>query len=134
DRRPGEADHRVDSERCGGPCGVLDLLCGTGAHPLGVAVTPDVGGQDPLVPLVDGVVADGLPGQVAGDRVDGEAVLLEDLPAPGHVVVLRDGPAYVEVVAPAGDLETVVAPAGGEPADLLEGQVGELPREQRDRP
>src|SRR5262249_6678264 len=38
----------------------------------------------------------------------------------------------VEVVAPAGDLQAVVAPAGGEPAHLFERQVGPLAGEQGD--
>ena len=38
----------------------------------------------------------------------------------------------VEVVAGSGDLESVVAPGGGEPGDLLEGQIGPLAGEQGD--
>ncbi len=49
--------------------GVHHLLGGPLAHPFGVAVTPDVGGQDGLVALVD-QVADGLPDQVVADGVD----------------------------------------------------------------
>jgi hypothetical protein len=83
------------------------------------------------VPLVDGVIAHRLTGQVAGDGEDLEAVLVEDPPPARDAVVLGDDAMDVEVAAPAGDLETVVAPAGGQAADLLEGQVGELAGEER---
>src|SRR5699024_3599566 len=43
------------------------------------------------------------------------------------------GAPRVEVVAPAGDLEAVVAPLAGEPGHLLERQIGPLSGEQRDR-
>ena len=49
------------------------------------------------------------------------------------VGVVLDRRPRVEVVAPAGDLEAVVAPARGEPAHLLERQVGPLAGEQGDR-
>ena len=85
------------------------------------------------MPLVDRVVADRLPDEVVRDRPDPQAVPLEDLAAPRHVVVLGQGAVHLEVVAPAGDLEPVVPPGGGQPAHLLEGQVGPLSGEQGDR-
>ncbi len=82
--------------------------------------------------LVDRVVAHGLPGEVVGDRVHLEAVLLQDVAAPGDVGVVLDGGPRVEVVAPARDLQPVVAPLPREPGHLLERQVGPLAGEQGD--
>jgi hypothetical protein len=62
------------------------------------------------VPLVDRVVADGLPGEVVRDREDLEPVLLQNVAAAADVGIVLDGRPRVEVVAPAGDLEPVVAP------------------------
>ena len=89
-------------------------------------------GQDAAVPLVDRVVADGLALEVVGDRVDLEVVLLEQVELALDVAVVVPAPG-VEVVAPAGDLEAVVAPPGGELGHLLERQVGPLAGEQGDR-
>ena len=133
DGRAGEADDDVHAELGGGPGRVGHPLGGPLPDPLGIAVAPDVGGQDVLVPLVDRVVADGLPDEVVGDRPHPQAVPLEDLAASRHVVVLGQGAVHLEVVAPAGDLEPVVPPGGGQPAYLLEGQVGPLSGEEGDR-
>lgn len=131
DRGAGEADHGVDAEPGGRPRGVLHPLGGPLPYLLGVAVAPDRGGQDALVPLVDRVVADGLADQVVGDREDLQVVLRELLALAVEVVALGQRPVDLEVVAPAGDLQAVVAPLGGEPADLLERQVGPLAGEER---
>ena len=79
-----------------------------------------------MVPLVDRVVADGLPGEVVGDRADLELVLRQRVQLSGRRRCPRR-PARVEVVAPAGDLQPVVPPPGGEPADLLEGRSAHWP-------
>ena len=47
--------------------------------------------------------------------------------------VVLTGPDDVEVVAPAGDLQAVVAPFAREAGDFLEGQVCPLAGEKRDR-
>src|SRR6202008_4154376 len=49
-----------------------------------------------------------------------------------HVVVLGERAVHLEVVAPAGDLQPVVPPTGGELAHVLEREVGPLAGEQRD--
>ena len=82
---------------------------------------------------VDRVVADGLALEVVGDREDLQAVLLQQVQLALDVGVVLGALPRVEVVAPAGDLEPVVAPLGGELGHLLEGQVGPLAGEQRDR-
>src|SRR5690606_38341915 len=81
-------------------------------------------------PLVDRVVADRLADQVVRDRPDAEVELLQHLALAGDVGVVLQGLVHLEVVAPAGDLEAVVAPLGGEPAHLLERQVRPLSGEQ----
>src|SRR5690606_30129085 len=134
DGRAGEPDDGLDAELGRGPRGVLHLLGGALPYAFGVAVAPDARGQDPLVPLVDRVVADGLPDEMVGDRPDLEVVLLQRLQLARDVGVVGQGLVHLEVVAPAGDLQAVVAPFRGEPADLLDRQVGPLTGEQRDWP
>ena len=114
------------------PGGVLHLLGGALAYALRLAVAPDPGGQDVLVPLVDRVVADRLADQVVGDREDLEVVLGEGGPLAVDVRLVGERLVDLEVVAPAGDLQAVVAPLGGEPADLVERKVGPLAGEERD--
>ena len=99
------------------------------ADAFGVAVAPDLGPDDRFVAEVDRVIADGLALEVVGDGPDLEVVLLQHgefgldvagfVPAPG-----------VQVVAGDGDFQAVVAPAGGQARDFLEGQVGPLAGEQ----
>jgi hypothetical protein len=90
-------------------------------------------GEDRLVPLVDRV-ADRLPHEVVADRPDLQ-VLRRERVVPALAVRLAVGAdrlAHLEVVAPAGELEAVVA----EPAGLLdhrrEGEVGPLAGEEGD--
>jgi hypothetical protein len=85
------------------------------------------------VALVDRVVADRLPDEVVGDGEDLQVVLGQQLEATGDVRLVGQRLVDLEVVTPAGDLQSVVAPLGGEPAHLLERQVGPLAGEQRDR-
>ena len=133
DRRAGEAHDGVDAEHPRRPGGVLHLLGRPLPDALGIAVAPHPGREDAVVALVDGVVAHGLAGEVVGDRVHLQAVTLEDVEPGLDVVGVLDRGPRVEVVAPAGDLEAVVAPAGCQRGDLLERQIGPLAGEQRDR-
>ena len=97
-----------------------------------ITVTPDVGGQDALVALVD-VVAGGLADEVRGDRPAAEVVLREKLPDGLDVARLVDGADDVEVVAPAGELDAFVAhrfDLGQELGDL---EVGPLAGEEGNR-
>src|SRR5690606_14859 len=61
-----------------------------------------------------------------------QAVALEQLELALDVAGLVPSP-RVEMVAPTGELETVVAPPGCETRHLLERQVGPLAGEKRDR-
>ncbi len=131
DRRAGEADDGLHAELRGEARGVLHLLGGALTHALRVAVAPHLVGEDAAVALVDRVVADGLALEVVRDRPDLEVVLLEQGELALDVAGLVPAP-RVEVVAPAGELEAVVAPPGGELRDLLERQVGPLAGEQGD--
>jgi hypothetical protein len=72
------------------------------------------------------------PSEVVGDGPALEAVLVEQR-VPG-VQVRRVGERLVdlEVVAPAGEFESVVAEVAGETADLFEGEVGPLAGEERE--
>jgi hypothetical protein len=128
-RETGDDGH---AERRGGARGVLHALGGAGAHALGVAVAPDVGRQDALVARVDRV-ADGLTDQVVADRPAAQAMALEQRAAPGGVVGLGHGAVDLEVVAPARELEALEAERRGLAREVVQGQVGPLAREQRDR-
>ena len=59
-RRSSEADNGGDSHLGGGSSGVLHLFRSTLPHALRLTVAPQPPRQDPLVPFVDGVVADRL--------------------------------------------------------------------------
>src|SRR5262249_5559247 len=96
----------------------------------GLAVAPDPGGHDGLMAGVDGVVADGLADQVVGDRPALQVVLGQQLVPAGQVSVLVQRAVDLEVVAPAGELEAVVAPLPRVLADLLQRQVSPLAGEQ----
>ena len=133
DRGAGEADHGVDAERGRRPCGGLHLLGRPLPHALGIAVAPDPRVDHVLVAVVDDRVADRLAVQVGGDRPAAQPVPLQDVLLGPDVRVVLGRPGDVEVVAPAGDLEAVVAPLRGQPADLLERQVGPLTGEQGHR-
>ena len=75
--------------------------------------------------LADKVVADG----PAVELMLGELVFFGL-----DVVLLVERLAHVEVVAPAGEFEAVVAPLADHFAEFLEGEVGPLAGEQGDRP
>ena len=77
-------------------------------------------------------VADRLSDEMRADRQDVQVVALQDLlPRPAVAVVL-ERLVDLEVVAPAGELEAVEAPAAGLRGEILDRQVGPLAGEQRD--
>ena len=128
----GEARDDVHPEPGRGPRRVLHLLGGPPAHALLVSVAADVRGQGGLVAGVYERVADGLADEVVADGVAFEAVLREQATLLLDVIVFREGLPHLEVVAPAGELQAVVAHLLGEWGQLLERQVGPLPGEQGD--
>ena len=86
------------------------------------------------MPLVDRVVADGLARRGGCEIAQTFRPCFSSMSSAAcDVRVVLGGAVDVEVVAPAGDLEAVVAPLGGQPAHLLERQVGPLAGEQGDR-
>src|SRR5665647_2432613 len=133
DRRAGEPDHGLHTQPRRGARGELHLLGGALPHALRVAVAPHVVREHVAVPLIDRVVTDGLTLEVVGDRVHLQVVPLEQVELALDVGVVLGALPGVQVVAPAGELQTLIAPLGRQPCDLLEGQVRPLTGEQRDR-
>ena len=82
--------------------------------------------------LVDRV-AHGLTHEVRAERPHTEAVLVEPRADGLRVSRVRDRPIDLEVVAPAGELETVVAPCRDLRCELRERQIRPLAGEERDR-
>ena len=76
--------------------------------------------------LVDRV-ADGLADQVRRDREALQAVAVEELAAAVHVPGVGERLVDVEVVAPAGELEAVEAPAAALPASSSSGRSAHWP-------
>ena len=123
---------RRDAELGRRPRRVGHLFGRTLADALRIAVAPDVGRRGSH----GGARRSGrrrLADEVGGDREALEAVAVEDLPARIGIAGVRERLADVEVVAPAGELEPVEAPARGLLGDLLERQVGPLAGEEGDR-
>src|SRR5690606_22419614 len=89
------------------------------------------GRQDRAVALVD-AVAHRLPDLVVRHGEGGEAVVEEDLPAARAVGLAAGGLFDVEVVAPAGELEAVIAHLPRERGEIGQRKVGPLAGEQRD--
>jgi len=134
DRAAGEAVNHVDAEQLGGAGRVLHFLGAALAHAFGIAVAPQARREDGLVPLVNQRVGDALANQV---RADGEAlqpVLLQDVPTALGVAVLRQRLVYLEVIAPAGKFQPVIAKAGGLLGHDFQGQIGPLAGEDGDWP
>src|SRR5215204_3060184 len=126
----GEARDRLDPEPRCGPRRVLHLLGGATADALRVPVAPDLFGEDGFVTLVYGVVADGLADEVVADRITLKIVLAKEVQAALGVVVVGERLLHLEVVAPTGELQAVVAHLLGERGQLFEGHVRPLAGEQ----
>jgi hypothetical protein len=131
DRRTGEAGHRPHAERGGGARGVLQLARGALAHTFRVAVAPHVRGQDGLVARIH-KIAHRLADQVVADREALQAVLGQQRALVEQVLLRRERLLHIEMVAPARELEPVVAHAFGERREFGQRQVGPLAGEERD--
>ena len=99
DRRAGEAVNHIDAEPGSGLAGGDHLAGRALAHALGIAVAEDARGQDRRVAAVD-IVADGLAGEVVGNREQLEAVFIEQ--GALGLAVGFGGVLDFEMVAPAG--------------------------------
>src|SRR6476619_2930398 len=133
DRRSSESDNGVHTESGGRTCGDLHLFGGSPAYALWIAVAPDARVDHVLVAIVDDRLAHRLAIDVIRYCPTPKPVLFEEiLPALNVAVVLgRFG--NIEMITPAGDLQSVIAPCRGEPGHLLEGEIGPLSGEQGDR-
>jgi hypothetical protein len=109
-------------EFAGGASGVFHLLGGALTHAFGVAVAPHPRRQNRLVPRVNRV-AHRLPHKVVANREALQAVSPQNLPARFAVAVVRKGFFDIEVVAPARQLQSVVAELACFLRHRLKGQV-----------
>src|SRR3712207_7111435 len=89
----------------------------------------DVGRQGGSVALIYWV-ADGLTDQVVADGEAFEAVTLKYLPLAPYVAVVFESLVHLEVVAPAGEFQAVVAHLLGEGCEFLQGEVRPLAGKQ----
>src|SRR5262249_2160555 len=96
-----------------------------------VAVAPDVRWQDRLMPRVD-AVAHGLAHEVRADLVALQIVAIQEVALRAAVVGIGDGLIDFKVVAPAGELDTLITKIAGLAAHIFERQIGPLAGEQRD--
>ena len=109
------------------------FLRGALADAFGISIAPDApGGVDGLVARI-GLIADKLSGEVIGDRVDLEAILLGNLDARASVGRIFGCPLHIEMVSPAGDLDALVAEFFRFLAHLLKIQIGPLAGKNGDR-
>ena len=67
------------------------------------------------------------------DRVDLEVVAFQKIAPEGAVTFVGKRLVDLEVIAPTGQLEAVVAEVVGQPGHVLKGKIGPLAGEQRDR-
>src|SRR5205085_4398917 len=109
DRRASEAVDDGHSEPSCRTGRVLHLLSGALLHAFGAAVAPDARRYDAPVPLVD-TVAHRLPDEMVRDREDLQAVTRQQVASLIAVTAIRERALDVEVVAPACELQTVIAP------------------------
>ena len=130
DRAAGEAVHHFDAQVFGGDGGVAHLCGRALVDILGGAVTPDALGENGLVAQVNGG-ADALADQMVADRPNVEAVFGQQFANTGTVAhAVRAGRLFDIEVAPAGQFQALVAPAGGLFRQNCELQVGPLAGEE----
>jgi hypothetical protein len=119
DRRAGEAvdddsvrrsrKFRLGMEKCSGDLGgESHFFSGTTADALGITITPHIGRENRLVPLVNWV-AHGLSYQMAGDRVASQTVISEELPFFAEINRRGGSGIDIEVISPTCEFKAVVA-------------------------
>ncbi|MNV56249.1 hypothetical protein D3C71_1485220 [compost metagenome] len=130
-RRAGEARHRLHAKlrRCARR--VCQLGSSALTHAFGLAVAPHVGRQDGLVALVN-QIAHGLAHQMVADGKTLQAVLGQQCVLVFDVLGRRQRLLHVEMVAPAGQLQAVVAHAFRQRREFCQWQVGPLAGEEGD--
>ena len=130
-RRSGESSHGLYPEPCSGAGGVLHLPGGTPADPFWVAIAPDMLWQNGLVALVD-QVADRLADQMVGD---GEALQASRFKQPVFVAAVGSGRQrrlHIEMVAPAGQFQALIAHLLRQRRQFGQRQIGPLAGEKSD--
>lgn len=132
DAAAGEAIDDGYAELGGGLGGADHLRGGALADAFGVAIAPDFGADEGLVAVVDRV-ADALADEVIGDGPAAQAVLGEEVVALLAVRGGGEGLIDVKVVAPAGELEAIVAPFADALGEGGQGQIGPLAGEEGER-
>ncbi|MCY1235340.1 hypothetical protein D9M72_479530 [compost metagenome] len=101
-------------------------------HPFRLTIAPHRRSQDVPVALIDGIIAHGLTGEVVGNGMDAEVMLVQDIQFGLQVGVILHNALRVQVIAPTGDLQAVKAPLASQPCHFFEGQVSPLSGEERD--
>ena len=125
DARTGKTVDHVDAELLRRAGGVFHLLGRPGVHARRIAVAPNRRRQDRLVPLVD-PIQHRLAHQVGADGEDAQVVPLQQFALHAAIVGLGQGLADVEMVAPAGQFEAVVAELAALAGQFFQGQIGPL--------
>ena len=123
DGRAGEARDHIAAQLLGHHGGLLhgvdrpgaDLLRLVGQRRGSKVVQPGIGS-----------VAHTLADDVAGQSLADQVVLRQGLLDPGHVAVIAVRTVNVDAVAPAGDLQAVIAHLGRQRTQFIEGQVRPL--------
>src|SRR5258708_2830691 len=108
-----------------------ELLRRPFAHPFGIAVTPNVRRPDGPVSLVD-EIAYCLADEMTGNRAARQTVRPQQLPFALKVFFRRNRLIDIEVVAPAGEFDAVVAHLFCERRQFFEGKVGPLASKEGD--
>ena len=108
-RRTGETGNDGDAESVGGPGSRHHLLGGPLRHFARVAVAPDIVGQDGLMAGVDGIADSGANTMIAQHRCL-QFVAGEQIKFLLAVIVFAQGALDLEVVAPATQVNPLVAP------------------------
>ena len=122
-----KAVYHVDAQAAGG-CGRGHEFGGRPlAHAFGIAISPNVVGENGLMAVVD-VVTDGLAYQVGGDGEQLQLVFLQRLALRLAVGVVGLGD--LEVVSPAGEFEAIVAKGPSFLAQRVDVEIGPLAGEQ----
>ena len=112
-------------KRAGGLCGERHFLRSAATDALGLAIAPDIGRENGFVADVDRVT-NGLADEVARDREAGETMVGEEFPFFANVGFRRSGLVDIEVVAPARELDAVVAHLFHKRGEVGEREVGPL--------
>ena len=128
-RAAGEAVDNIDAKCLGGAARIDHLLGAALAHAVGVAIAPQAVWQDGAVAFINGRVCHTLTDQVIADREVLQAVLRQQVFARLDVAIVSQRFVDFKVVAPACQLQPVIAEFGCFCGQGCDGQVCPLPGE-----